>query len=97
MAKRRADDRSLEEWANEPWMHIHAQYIWHGDATISGTRVALMGLRDAIDKCLSTGMESRSIAITADGEGYSVVVNIRDLASLEKDSLPYTADFARGR
>ena len=86
-----------EECRNGPWMHIYGQPMWHADAAIMGTRAALSALRDAIDKALATGMESRMEAFASDGEGYHVIVSIRSMDGLESEPLPYTESYANGR
>lgn len=87
-----------DEHENLPWCHIYAQYIWHGDAMIEGTRAALVEIRDAIDQALRTGMdaETKESIFTRDGEGYRVVVKVRNYAYLQDATLPYTAHFASG-
>lgn len=85
-----------EECRNGPWMHVYAQPFWHAEARIMGTRSALQGLRDAIDRALATGMESRCDAIVSDGEGYHVVISIRSMEALESEPLPYTESYANG-
>jgi hypothetical protein len=77
-----------------PWLHIYAQYQWHDEATIEGTRRALVNLRDAIDRALSERRDAESEAFAADGEGYRVKVKIRSYEFLSKVPLPYTADHA---
>lgn len=78
-----------------PWLHIYAQYAWHDEAEIEGTRTALTAVRDAIDRALSAGMDAEATAFAADGEGYDVVVRVRSREHLEASGLPYTADYAR--
>lgn len=85
-----------EEHAGESWMHVYAQSMWHSPASIVGTREALKGLRDAIDQCLHSGMETEAKGITADGEGYCVTVAVRSMNALAEMPLPYTASFAGG-
>ncbi len=86
-----------EEVESQAWCHIYPQYIWHSHATIEGTRAALVAIRDAIDKALSTGMDAHSDALyAADGEGYAVAVKIRNIKHLEGSTLPYSAHFAGG-
>lgn len=86
-----------EEHRNLPWCHLYAQYTWHSPARIQGTRVALMKIRDAIDRALTTGMDGEAVGLIAsDGEGYSVEVQVRNLEYLEGQTLPYTASYAGG-
>lgn len=86
-----------EEYEALGWCHIHAQYAWHGDAHIEGTRAALVSIRDAIDKALTSGMDARaSDLIAADGEGYQLEVSIRNHEYLEQQTLPYIAHYAGG-
>lgn len=80
-----------------PWCHVYAQYAWHGELTIEGTREALVILREAIEAALTSGMDSDSASLfTTDGEGYHAVVRIRNRAYLERQPLPYTAPYAGG-
>lgn len=72
------------------WLHIYAQPHWHAEAKVMGTRTALLGLRDAIDRALQTGMDARANGIVSDGEGYHVVVSIRSRDALKELPDPYT-------
>lgn len=83
------------EYERLPWLHIYAQGQWHGDASIVGTREALKGLRDAIDKCLLTGMDAEAEGIVRDGEGFRVRVAVRSMDALAGMPVPYTEDYAR--
>lgn len=79
------------------WCHIYSQYANHSPALIQGNRIALKAIRDAIDRALQTGMDGHSESIfTADGEGYGVTVQIRNLKFLEGRPLPYAAPWAGG-
>jgi hypothetical protein len=88
-----ADD---PDFTKLPWLHIYAQHMWHSPASIAGTREALTGLRDAIDRCLHSGMDTEAKGITSDGEGYGVIISIRSMKALETEPLPYTAPYANG-
>lgn len=80
-----------------PWCHVYPQYIWHSSATIEGTRASLLAIRSAIDTALATGMDAESEQLfAADGEGYVVIVKVRNLKYLEDRTLPYSAHFAGG-
>lgn len=79
----------ISDFENLPFLHIYPQRTYHGPAEIMGTRTALVDLRDAIDLALKTGMEAIAEGIVVDGESYAVIINIRNLAALEKRSLPY--------
>lgn len=83
-----------EEFEQSVWMHVYAPAIWHGDARIMGTRAALTGLRDAIDRVLSSGMDQHCEGIVRDGEGYRLKVSIRSYAGLKNEPLPYTDEIA---
>lgn len=63
-------------------LHCYAQSQWHDDAYISGGRVALQALRDAIDIALRDGIGEVE-TFTSDGEGYSLFV----VAMTEQDAL----------
>lgn len=78
-------------------LHVYAQESWHSPAQIMGHRDALKALRDAIDRALQTGMEASSEAMTNDGEGYHVIINIRDGEGLARLQLPYYDPKASGR
>jgi|SRR5882672_2661507 len=80
-----------------PWLHVYGQPAWHSDCEIIGNRIALENLRAAIDAVLRGGVDGRAEAMVADGEGYHVVVQIRDHAYLAQQRLPYTADYASGK
>lgn len=54
-------------------LHIYGQQHWHDSAVIVGTPSGLNALRDAIDAALADG-KGIADTMTADGEGYSVVV-----------------------
>lgn len=78
-------------------LHIYAQEFWHSPAEIMGSREALKALRDVIDTALLTGQESHSKAMAVDGEGYSVIINIRDEKALNARPLPYYSPLASRR
>jgi Lhr-like helicase len=81
----------------DSWCHIHAQYLWHSEARIEGSREALTHIRDAIDHCLKSGMDTNSATLfAADGESYSVKISVRKHEYLEQQTLPYTAHWACG-
>lgn len=91
------DPLTEEQYAALPWCHVYAQYVWHSEAQIWGTRAALTAIRDAIDKALTTGMTAGTGSLyTTDGEGYAIQVAVRDRKYLEGRDLPYTAPFAGG-
>lgn len=79
-----------------PWLHIYAQPQWHSDAKIMGTREALIGLRDAISRCLNSRSETEAEGMTSDGEGYRVKISIWSMKHLARLPLPYTKPFAGG-
>jgi hypothetical protein len=54
-------------------LHIYPQQHWHDCAVIVGTPSGLIALRDAIDAALTDG-KGVADTMTADGEGYEVVV-----------------------
>lgn len=87
---------TLEEHAALPWLHVYAQEEWHRPAHIVGTRSALEGLRDAVDRVLSTGAEASCDGFVADGEGFRVFINVCTLGALEAMGLPYYEPLASG-
>lgn len=76
-----------------PWLHIYAQFAWHDEAVIEGTRAALTNLRNAINRALHGEPDTDAEAIVADGEEYIVEVKIRTHEYLRGQRLPYTASF----
>lgn len=86
---------TADEFAALPWLHIYAQYMSHAPARIWGTRAALQNIRDAIDRCLSSGMETEAEAICSGGEGYGVEIRIRSLEALENAEPPSEAWLGR--
>ncbi len=60
----------------------------HSPARIWGTRAALLNLRDAIDRCLTSGMDAEAAVFCSGGEGYGVEIRIRSLEALEKAEHP---------
>jgi len=79
-----------------PWLHIYGQYIYHGPATIKGTRDGLTALRDAITKALECGEETAE-AFASDGEGYGVnILRVNTHASLGDPEYIYEAEFRVG-
>jgi hypothetical protein len=86
-----------DEFKELPWLHIYAQPYWHSEARIMGTPAALKCLRDAIDAALSSHLETQSVGIVADGEGYHVLVSIATKDELSKEFLPYTDKMANPR
>lgn len=78
-------------------LHIHAQPMEHDQATIRGTREALEALQKALNEALtaspSNGREvglSEFKTFTADGEGYTVKIEILPEGQMVEDPLPYT-------
>jgi hypothetical protein len=82
--------------AELPHLHIYGQGYWHDDVWLQGSRAGLKALRDAIDRCLAESASARSLAITADGEGYNVVIDVRSLEALDRQPLPYIDPIAGG-
>lgn len=81
---------------NPVWCHVYSQAFERSEVSIQGTRLALLLIRDALDLALHTGRDGRSGSLfTADGEGYQVVVKIRNLAYLERQLMPYNSDWAQ--
>jgi hypothetical protein len=54
-------------------LHVVPQYTYHADASIVGTREALVALRDAISYALKCG-EAQMDTFASDGEGYTLTV-----------------------
>ena len=74
-------------------LHCYAQYSWHMDAYISGSRDALVMLRDAIDAALNTGVAECEV-FASDGEGYSIYVVAMSDADAKRQVVPYTSYLA---
>lgn len=86
------------EYDAAPWLHIYAQYLWHSEAQILGTREALTGLRDAIDKAIADkNGEATASAIAGDGEGYEIEIRRVPRSVVQNSKVPYTASYARER
>lgn len=82
--------------APDTWVHIHAQTMWHSEATIEGTREGLKALREAIDEALRRNGEAESPTLfAADGEGYRARVRVRTSAQMQDAILPYIDEVAR--
>jgi hypothetical protein len=79
-------------------LHVYGQYCWHSECRIVGNKNALIVLRDAIDDAIKRG-KSETGAMTSDGEGYSVEVEMCDADwdsdKWERQPMPYTAEHAR--
>lgn len=89
-------DRRAEVDA-QPWCHIYGQGSWHSQATIEGTRNALVIIRDAIEVALTEGRDGRSDSLfVTDGEGYHLEVKIRNFEYLQNQTLPYMDPIADG-
>ncbi len=74
-----------------PWLHIHAQSHEHSQATIIGTREALIAMRDAIDRALADkNGEAEMKAMVGDGEGYGVYFHCVPRRAMLDGRLPYT-------
>lgn len=70
-------------------LHIYAQETNHDRAYIIGTREALVGLLEALQRALEQGIYADSYC-TADGEGYKVVIIQTENSKIEELKLPYT-------
>lgn len=75
---------------NMELLHIFGQEQWHDEAYITGTKEALIRLRDAIDNAINNDVISRPVFMTNDGEGYHI--QIAKLPEIYMDVLktPYT-------
>jgi len=82
-----------------PWMHVHGQqYAWRDEARIVGTREALIGLRDAIDRALADkNGEAECDAIAGDGEGYAIEVRRVPRHTVQLARVPYMAAYVSPR
>ena len=76
-------------------MHINAQAAWHDPAFIVGNKAAMLALREALDRCLSTGKSQSAKVFAADGEGYSVIVCLASDEQMETVPLGYTDECCR--
>ena len=90
-------DRELIEMADtlpgSEVLHCYAQHSWHLDAYISGSRDALVMLRDAIDAALNTGVAECEV-FASDGEAYSIYVVAMSDSDAKRQVVPYTSDLA---
>lgn len=78
-------------------MHVYGQYIYHSPATIRGNRLALEGLRAAIDEALKSGKGEASVCAT-DGEGYGIDVVHTEMASgVGRPEYQYLLEFEMGK
>lgn len=76
-----------------PWLHMHGQFSYHGEATIVGSRDGLTALRAALDKALADGQGEASVFAT-DGEIYHVIVR-RSRTIRDMGEPPYLDEIAR--
>lgn len=76
----------------EAVLHIYGQWIWHDSAVIAGNKAGLMALRDAIQRVLVNGADSKAIAevFVIDGEGYDIQVFLENTSDIASRKLPYT-------
>ena len=74
----------------ESWIHIYAQFMWHGEATIRGSLGGLVALRDALNVAIERGA-AEAKASTGDGEGYGIEIQRVNLHS-SLGSVPYLQD-----
>ncbi len=79
-------------------LHIHAQPLWHDEATIVGNAQALTALRDLISEALSKGKGDGGFTVS-DGDGYQLTVKLRPALfgdpMWDNCRLPYTDPIAR--
>lgn len=75
-----------------PELHLYAQYSFHTEARILGSRAGLEALRDAISSALETGAQTFE-AVAGDGEGYDLQIVVVD--DLGMAPMPYTAGHAQ--
>ena len=75
------------------WLHVFAQYDCHAPAALIGNRNALLALRDAIDRALTSWTEETPSFCAADGEEYSLnIIPTRLMKRLGEP--PYIRDLA---
>lgn len=75
------------------YLHLYAQFTWHDEAYICGTRDALTALRDSIDKALANGSDELFTFVN-DGEGYSVHTVVATDEQMRSLRNPYTDEMA---
>lgn len=80
-----------ERYESIEWLHLFAQFHWHDDASIVGTRKGVEALRDALNTALAhpDGV-AQAQGMTNDGEGYPVNVYVVPFGEFERMQLPYT-------
>jgi len=80
---------------DEPFLHLHAQAQWYGDAYVVGTRKGLEELRAAIDAALTSPNHSATVSQFAnDGEGYQLEVLLVAYDQIMDMACPYTDEIA---
>lgn len=72
-------------------LHFYAQEGPHDVAYVAGTKKALILLRDAIDRALSSG-RSEFWTFASDGEGYAVIVHEVCDSLAARLAVPYMRD-----
>lgn len=70
-------------------LHIYAQYTYHDDAEIVGTKESLEKLRDALNRTLDKGYYSFEDEVN-DGEGYEILINMLTEDKMMEQNPPYT-------
>lgn len=72
-----------------PLLHIYGQHSPHDEVFITGNRVALIALRDAIEHALNNQQPQLTGVFAADGEGYEVHVIPRTDKAICETGMPY--------
>lgn len=80
--------RTISERNATGWMHVYGQVSGHDPVEIRGTTEALVALRDALTKAIEGDGVSEAVAVTSDGEGYTVQVRRINVLNL-LGPLPY--------
>jgi hypothetical protein len=80
-----------QEWEEgTEWLHLYAQFHWHDEAHIAGTRKGIEALRDALTAAL---VNPDGVALASgfvnDGEGYFITVHVVPFAEMERLATPY--------
>lgn len=81
-----------------PFLQIYPQWSWHDNATICGTRPALIAMREAIDRALADtdGVSLVGDVFANDGEGYDVAIHVLPLTEMRRLSPYYSDPNAKG-
>jgi hypothetical protein len=71
-------------------LHLYAQFTYHDDAYLIGTRDSLIRLREAINQALYQKTPIEVEEFTQDGEGYALHLAMLDDDQMSNLTLPYS-------